>query len=218
MRTSAFPHNPVFVRNLLNAYHDPTPITMPPGNRCCGSTGLKRTDLRSEFFEYSRRMETWKSELNYLRQTVQPKARTRVQWDEIVRTNPAAGEFVAQAELWRSHFEDSAPRLRALAAQYPADSRDRSYRLRRLSLAGLLRSRRTQPLRRRSKTICCRRIPATAKSWRESATSMPTVISLHEAAPYWDRIPRSLPASPLDIWRLPASTGTISILITLFVC
>jgi tetratricopeptide (TPR) repeat protein len=43
-------------------------------------------------------------------------------WDDSVRQNPAAGEFIAQAELWRSHFEKGAPVLQALANIYPADS------------------------------------------------------------------------------------------------
>jgi hypothetical protein len=42
------------------------------------------------------------------------------QWQDLVRTNPAAGEFLAQAELWQSHFEERAG-LNALADEYPAD-------------------------------------------------------------------------------------------------
>src|SRR6266851_4551028 len=40
----------------------------------------------------------------------------------IVGQNPAAGQYVAQAYLWRSHFEESAPVLQALAEEYPADT------------------------------------------------------------------------------------------------
>src|SRR5260370_7471596 len=36
-------------------------------------------------------------------------------------SNPAAALFVAEAELWQSHFEKAAPVLEAVAAQYPAD-------------------------------------------------------------------------------------------------
>ena len=50
------------------------------------------------------------------------RRRVRTQWAELVRANPAAGEFIAQGELWRSHFEDSAPVLRRLAEQYPAEA------------------------------------------------------------------------------------------------
>ncbi len=43
------------------------------------------------------------------------------QLQSMVHDNPAAGEFLAQAELWRSHFEQAAPVLNALAGEYPAD-------------------------------------------------------------------------------------------------
>ena len=36
--------------------------------------------------------------------------------------NPAAADFIAYANLWRSHFEESAPVLKSLAAQYPAEA------------------------------------------------------------------------------------------------
>ena len=35
--------------------------------------------------------------------------------------NPAAADFLANANLWRSHFEEGAPVLKSLAAQYPAE-------------------------------------------------------------------------------------------------
>ena len=81
---------------------------------------FEETDLRNEFFEYLSAKGELESELNALR-PVTSQGPDQARWDEVVRSNPATGEFVAQAELWRSHFEDSAPVLRALAAQYPAD-------------------------------------------------------------------------------------------------
>jgi len=40
-----------------------------------------------------------------------------------VAQNPAAGQYLAQASLWRSHFEESAPSAaKALAEEYPANA------------------------------------------------------------------------------------------------
>ncbi len=115
-----FPHNPVFVRNLLSAYHDSHTYNDAAWQSLLRQHWFEESDLRSEFFEYLSAKGELESELNSLRPVVSQTPGQNA-WDEIVRTNPAAGEFVAQAELWRSHFEDSAPVLRALAAQYPAD-------------------------------------------------------------------------------------------------
>src|SRR6202035_913959 len=54
-----------------------------------------------------------------LRQTAQTAGTRQV--GEPAQANPAVEEFLAQAELWRSHFEESAPILKVLAEQYPAD-------------------------------------------------------------------------------------------------
>lgn len=115
-----FPHNPVFVRNLLSAYHDSHTYDDAAWQSLLWQHWFEESDLRSQFFEYLSAKGELEGELNSLRPVVSQRP-GRSQWDEIVRINPAAGEFVAQAELWRSHFEDSAPVLRALAAQYPAD-------------------------------------------------------------------------------------------------
>jgi len=115
-----FPHNPVFVRNLLSAYHDSHTYDDAAWQHLLRQHWFEESDLRSWFFEYLSTKGELESELNSLR-PVPTQSPSQNQWDEVVRTNPAAGEFMAQAELWRSHFEDSAPVLRALAAQYPAD-------------------------------------------------------------------------------------------------
>ena len=118
-----FPHNPVFVRNLLSAYHNPHTYDDAAWQSLLRQHWFEESDLRSQFFEYLSAKRELESELNSLL-TGAPavgQSQGQSQWDEVVRTNPAAGEFAAQAELWRSHFEDSAPVLRALAAQYPAD-------------------------------------------------------------------------------------------------
>ena len=114
-----FPHNPVFVRNLLSAYHDSHTYNDAAWQLVLRQHWFEEADLRSEFFEYLSSRGQLDSEMNGLRQNASPS--DKGQWDRFVGTNPAAGEFLAQADLWRSHFEDSAPVLQALAEQYPAD-------------------------------------------------------------------------------------------------
>jgi tetratricopeptide (TPR) repeat protein len=110
-----FPHNPVFVRNLLNAYHTPATYDDAAWQALLRLHWFEEPDLRSQFFEYLSWRGMLESELKDLEQNAPQK-----QWDDLVRSNPAAGEFVVQAELWRSHFEESASALKALAAIYPA--------------------------------------------------------------------------------------------------
>ncbi len=114
-----FPHNPVFVRNLLRAYHDSHTYDDAVWRSLLRQHWFEETDLRSEFFEYLSVNGALEPELGSLRSST--PAVGQAQWDELVRSNPAAGEFIAQAELWRSHFEASAPVLRALAGQCPAE-------------------------------------------------------------------------------------------------
>ncbi len=113
-----FPHNPVFVRNLLSAYHDSHTYNDAAWQSVLRQHWFEEADLRSEFFEYLSSRGQLESEMSGLRQNASPADKG---WDGVVGANPAAGEFLAQADLWRSHLEDSAPVLRALAEQYPAD-------------------------------------------------------------------------------------------------
>ena len=109
-----FPHNPVFVRNLLTAYqtpdtHDPVAWESLLRQHWFGDAGL-----RNRFFEFLSSHGRLKSELSAI-QAIAPDADA---WDK----NPAAANFLAYANLWRSHFEESAPVLKTLAAQYPTEA------------------------------------------------------------------------------------------------
>jgi tetratricopeptide (TPR) repeat protein len=108
-----FPHNPVFVRNLLGAYE--TPPTRDPAawEALLRQHWFEETGLRNQFFEYLSRTGKLESELTAIRQSAPDTAG----WEK----NPAAADFLAYANLWRSHFEESAPVLKSLAAQYPAE-------------------------------------------------------------------------------------------------
>ena len=108
-----FPHNPVFVRNLLYAYLRPETRDQAAWEELMRQHWFEDTALRNEYFEYLSRTGRLETELNRLRESV-PDAKS---W----QSNPAAAEFLANGDLWRSHFERSAPVLRTLAAGYPAE-------------------------------------------------------------------------------------------------
>jgi tetratricopeptide (TPR) repeat protein len=108
-----FPHNPVFVHNLLSAYRAQATWDPAAWEALIRQHWFEETDLRNEFFEYLSQNGKLESELADLRKT----AHDASNWE----SNPAAVNFIASAELWQSHFEQSAPLLKSLAAQYPAE-------------------------------------------------------------------------------------------------
>jgi tetratricopeptide (TPR) repeat protein len=108
-----FPHNPVFVHNLLRAYQSRETYNEAAWEALLRQHWFEEADLRNVFFEYLSRQGRLEPELTALRQS----APDEKAW----RSNPAAADFIANANLWRSHFEESAPPLKSLAAQYPAE-------------------------------------------------------------------------------------------------
>jgi len=109
-----FPHNPVFVRNLLGAYQ--TAATRDPvaWEALLRQHWFEDAALRNRFFEFLSASGKLESELGAIREATPDAA----SWEK----NPAAANFLAYASLWRSHFEESAPLLKSLAAQYPAEA------------------------------------------------------------------------------------------------
>jgi predicted Zn-dependent protease len=108
-----FPHNPVFVRNLLNAYRAPGTRDLAAWEALLRQHWFEDPSLRNRFFEFLSSRHQLKSELNAIRTS----AAGREVWEK----NPAAADFIAYACLWRSHFEEAAPVLKVLADQYPAE-------------------------------------------------------------------------------------------------
>ena len=81
---------------------------------------MRKLDLRNEYFEFLTRTGKLEAELKCIAaKLLRPTQKGN--WQEFVDKNPAAGQYLAQAEIWRSHFEESAPVLKALAAEYPAE-------------------------------------------------------------------------------------------------
>ena len=103
-----FPHDLVFVRNLLELY------SVKPTRDEIAKLALLRThwwesdDLQREFFSTLSRTDALAAELQQLQGTD-------------ARLDPAAGRELAEVQMWRGHYEESAAPLGALAEMYPAD-------------------------------------------------------------------------------------------------
>ncbi len=54
-----FPHNPVFVRNLLSAYHDSHTYDDAAWQSLLRQHWFEESDLRSQFFEYLSAKGDW---------------------------------------------------------------------------------------------------------------------------------------------------------------
>jgi len=190
-----FPHNPVFVRNLLNAYHDPHTYDDAAWQTVLRQHWFEEDDLRNRFFEYLSSNGKLESELAKLRQNVLPP--DKEQWDKLIGANPAAGGFLAQAELWRSHFEDSAPALGTLAEQYPADSE-----IARTASAVYRSLAYFDP----NDTAIAVKIESNLLQANPGSTEIMARIGdiyadrelFQEAAPYWNRIPGVAPGRPSE--------------------
>jgi Flp pilus assembly protein TadD len=115
-----FPHNPVFVRNLLSAYMRVETYNEAAWEAVLRQHWFEEPELRNRFFEFLTRKGRLDSEIKALQQSAAPQGNDH--WSESVAQNPAAGQYLAQAYLWRSHFEESAPVVQALAEEYPADA------------------------------------------------------------------------------------------------
>jgi cellulose synthase operon protein C len=112
-----FPHNPVFVNNLLMAYQWPQTRDQAAWVQLLRQHWFEEANLRNQFFAYLSASGQLESDLQSLRQELQAKGDAA----GFVKENPAGGEYLAEANLWRSHYEESAPLLKELAAEYPAD-------------------------------------------------------------------------------------------------
>ena len=105
-----FPHNPVFLHNLLNAYTSRPTYDIAAWEALIRQHWWEEAGLRNEFFEFLSRSGKLEGELAAIRS------------DAGNEKNPAASLFVANGEMWRSHFETAAPVLKVLATQYPAEA------------------------------------------------------------------------------------------------
>jgi tetratricopeptide (TPR) repeat protein len=110
-----FPHDLTFVRNLLGSKG----VSAAEHDALLREHWWETEDLRDRFFEYLSRTGKLDAELAALRRG--EASEQRGDWNTIARANPVATRFIGEAEFWRSHFEQGAPAMGALAAQLPSD-------------------------------------------------------------------------------------------------
>jgi hypothetical protein len=108
-----FPHDLKFTRNLLTAYRSPNTINPVAWEKLMREHWFESTDLNSEFFDYLSSNGKLAGEITALQSMVLSADQSR--------GNMVALRELADADLWQSHFEESAPLLGWLAASYPAD-------------------------------------------------------------------------------------------------
>jgi cellulose synthase operon protein C len=110
-----FPHDEVFTRNLISAYwRDDAAV-----ERLLRENWWQSEELRAQYFEFLARKGRLEQELAALKQG--DPAAQQGKWKELASENPIVARFVSEADLWRSHFEQAAPVMGALAQQFPAD-------------------------------------------------------------------------------------------------
>ena len=188
-----FPHNPVFVRNLLAAYRNPATWNPAAEEGLLRQHWFEETDLRSQFFEFLTSSGKLGSELSALQQTAPTSGKGS--WDEFVRNNPAAGNFLADADLWRSHFEDSAPVLKSLAEEYPADVElCRSASSVHRSLAYFDAAETEVAVKIESNLLAAN--PGSTEILARVGDIYSDREMFTQAAPYWERIPKVAPGEP----------------------
>jgi len=115
-----FPHNLTFVRNLMTAYRRRETRDAAAWERLLREYWFYGDDLRSRFFEHLSRNGRLQPELDALAASIDAAGEER--WQRLARENPAAARIIAEADLWRCHFEDAAPVLLALSTSLPRDA------------------------------------------------------------------------------------------------
>ena len=114
-----FAHNLTFVRNLLEAFRSKPTYNHDAWVALIRQEWFYADDLRSAFFLYLSSSGRLDTEIQAVRASY-PQAGAG-KWNELTQANPAAAQFIAEAEIWRSHFEAAAPVSKAIAEDYPAD-------------------------------------------------------------------------------------------------
>lgn len=114
-----FPHDLNFVRNLLSAYRTPQTYDEAGYMELLRQHWFEDSGLRAEYFEKLSEAHQLDSELATLRASDADLQAGH--WQEAAEKNPAAVEFDAEAAIWKSHYEEAAQPLGAIAAVYPAD-------------------------------------------------------------------------------------------------
>ena len=112
-----FPEDLIFVHNLLGAYARKGTFDGSAADRLLRQYWFYDPQLRARLFERLWQQGRLYPELTQIR-AANPGI-VNGQFDHALAANPAAVQFVLEAETWLSHFEAAAPAARALASAYP---------------------------------------------------------------------------------------------------
>ena len=185
-----FPHNLYFVNNLLQAYQSTPTYDQAAWLALIRQHWFEDARLRNEYFEYLSASRQLEHELNALRQSA-PQPDTP-EWAEFVRKNPAAATEMAEAEIWRSHFEESAPVLKTLAEVYPAEQQlDRNASSVFRSLAYFDSSKTAVAVKVEENLLAAN--PGNTEILAHIGDIYSDRDLFQQAAPYWERIPNVSP-------------------------
>jgi thioredoxin-like negative regulator of GroEL len=182
-----FPEDLVFVHNLLYAYSSPGTRDEAARVNLLRQYWYYEPGLRNQFFEGLSSTGKLAGEIAAIRDP------------QVLNANPAAAQFLAEAEAWRSHFEDSAPQLRTVAESFPGDSSLTS------RATSLYRSLATLDDKHTATAVALARLEARAKPRdREALAQVGDIYADRErftaARPSWDAMPATAPGS-VDAWR-----------------
>ena len=109
-----FPHDLLFVRNILGSHQ----YCSNEWFQVIEQHWWEAEDLRNRYFECLESTHHLDEALASLKQADAPGK----PWNELAAGNPVATRFIGEAEMWRSHFEESAAPMGALAREFPADA------------------------------------------------------------------------------------------------
>lgn len=184
-----FPHDLVFIRNLLSAYQARDTRDPAAYERLLREHWQEAPDLQSSFFHLLSSSGRLNDELAALQKLV-PSEREQQQ-------DPAAVREIAEIHLWQSHFEQSAPLLSQLATAYPADTaiggeaasvfRSLAY----FDPAQIARSVQTQQQLAQADPANLERLAGIGDTYADSTASslnLDAARQLADAAPFWHRM------------------------------
>ena len=103
-----FPHDLVFVHNLLTAYSQRQTADAAAADALLRKYWFYSNNLRDRFFEHLAANRALDTELAAIQKTAP--------------ANPATQQFIAEANAWKSHFEEAAPVMQSLAVDFPSDT------------------------------------------------------------------------------------------------
>lgn len=182
-----FPHDMVFVRNLLRAYGMKGIADSSKREALLREHWFESPELQAQFFHLLSRTGKLQTEMAQLEQSLAaPAAGSK---------NYAAMHELAEADIWYSHFEQGAPLLGELASAYPAhqeigDEASEVFR----SLAYFDPSRTAQAVMVEKNLLLA--APGNMDRLARIGDIYADRGHMEEAAQYWRQMPLARPGSP----------------------